>query len=104
MINNKIREAIYLLPEEGMSLRKISRTLNVSKNTVISIIKQKGGIMNKVRKDKIKIDSGLLEALYADCEGRIQRIYVKEGRRNLIIQNLKIIPFLERQIYLQRLF
>ena len=49
--------------------------------------------MNKVRKDKIKIDSGLLEALYADCEGRIQRIYVKEGRRNLIIQNLKIIPF-----------
>jgi len=77
MINKKIREAIYLLQGQGMSLQKISRALNVSKNTVISIIKQKGGIMNKVRKDKIKIDPVLLEFLYADCEGKIQRIYEK---------------------------
>ncbi|UCH71651.1 MAG: hypothetical protein JSW62_04430, partial [Thermoplasmatales archaeon] len=86
MIEQDKRKAIYILHEQGISLREISRKLDVSRTTVKAIIREKGKMPNKIRKDKIKIDQQLLENLYAECEGRIQRIHEKlEEEKNIKI-------------------
>jgi transposase len=60
-----------------MGVREISRRLNLSRNTVRRIIKQKGAGAPRPRKDKIHIDQALLERLYGDCEHWIQRVHEK---------------------------
>ena len=77
MINQDKRKAIYFLHNEGMSIRSISRHMNISTSTIIAIISQKGEIPAKKRKDKKKIDPELLDKLYKECEGRVQRVYEK---------------------------
>jgi hypothetical protein len=58
-----------------MGVRRIARQLNVSINTVRSIIEQQGQIPKTVRKDKVEIDPDLLTQLYNECRGRIQRVH-----------------------------
>ncbi len=77
MINPEKRKAIYCLHKEGVSIREISRNLKVSRNTVKSIINDKGAMPDAVRKDKIEIDPELLRSLYNECDGRVQRIHEK---------------------------
>jgi len=77
MIDPDRRKAIFLLHDEGMGSREISRRLKVSRNTVRAIIKQGGAMPDTVRDDKINIDHELLSRLYTDCSGFIQRIYEK---------------------------
>ncbi len=68
MIDPDKCKAVYLLHQEGMGVREISRRLNLSRNTVRRIIKQQGVVPVSPRKDKIHIDRELLERLYDDCE------------------------------------
>jgi len=75
MINPDKRKAIFCLHEEGLSIREISRRLHVSRNTVRMVIAQKGAIPESTRKDRIEIGSQLLVQLYAECNGRIQRMH-----------------------------
>jgi len=75
MIDPDKRQAIYFLHKEGMSIRKISRHMSVSVNTVIAIIEQKGLMPDTPRKDRIIIDHDLLRRLYNDCSGWEQRIH-----------------------------
>jgi len=77
MIDPEMRNAIFQLHQEGMSLREISRRLHVSRNAVRTIVRQQGKITRKERKDKIQIDPELLERLYQECDGWIQRIHEK---------------------------
>jgi transposase len=77
MIDPDMRNAIYQLHQEGMPLREISRRLHVSRNAVRTIVRQQGKITRKERKDKIQIDPELLERLYHECGGRLQRIHEK---------------------------
>ena len=77
MIDPDMRNAIFQLHQEGMSLREISRRLHVSRNAVRTIVKQQGKITRKQRNDKIQIDPELLERLYRECDGWIQRIHEK---------------------------
>jgi len=77
MIDPDRRKAIFLLHDEGMGSREISRRLKVSRNTVRAIIKHGGAMPDTVRDDKINIDPELLSRLYTDCSGFIQRIYEK---------------------------
>ncbi len=77
MIDPDRRKAIFLLHDEGMGSREISRRLKVSRNAVRAIIKQGGAMPDTVRDDKINIDPELLSRLYTDCSGFIQRIYEK---------------------------
>ena len=77
MIDPDKRKAIYLLHQEGMGLKQIARRLAVSKNTVRSIIAQRGIMPASSRADKIIIDEQLLFRLYNDCSGRVQRIHEK---------------------------
>ena len=75
MIDPDMRNAIFQLHQAGMSLREISRRLHVSRHAVRTIIRQQGKITRKERDDKIQIDSELLERLYHQCNGWIQRIH-----------------------------
>ncbi len=77
MIDPDKRKAIYLLSEEGMGVRELSRRLNVSTNTVSLIIGQKGEMPDAPRKDKINVDQELLRRLHLKCKGYVQRIHEK---------------------------
>ena len=75
MIDEQTRIAIFRLYQEGMAVRAISKRLRVNRNTVKTIISQKGEMPDKVRKDKITVADKLLSGLYAECDGFVQRMY-----------------------------
>jgi len=74
MIEADKRKAVFLLHQEGMGGREIARRLNVSRNTVDTIIKQ-GGVMPEVQRTRQVIEEQLLRRLYAECDGFAQRIH-----------------------------
>ena len=74
MIEPDVRNAIYQLHQQGMSLREISRRLHLSRNAVRRIVKQEGKSARRERSDKKQIDPQLLERLYRECGGWMQRI------------------------------
>lgn len=76
MIEADKRKAIYLLHQEGMSEREISRRLGVNRNTVKVIIKQQG-VMPVVERKKQQIDEELLKRFYEECNGYAQRVHEK---------------------------
>jgi len=76
MIEADRRKAIYLLHQDGMGVRQISRQMGVSRNTVRAIIAQKGALPDVCR-PKQQIDEALLRRLYAQCEGYAQRVHEK---------------------------
>jgi transposase len=75
MIEADKRKAIYLLHQEGMSIRQIARRLSVSRNTVRRVIQEQGQMPTVVHADKLHIDEQLLRDLYQQCQGRIQRMH-----------------------------
>ncbi len=77
MIEADKRKAIFLLHEEGMSLREIARRLKLSRNTVRAAVAQEGEMPRSTRKDKRQIDEELLRTLHEQCEGRVQRMHEK---------------------------
>ena len=77
MIDQDTCSAIFKLHQGGMSLREISRCLHVSRNAVRKIVKQQGKTAPQERKDKIHIDAELLERLYRECDGWVERIHEK---------------------------
>ena len=77
MIGPDVRNAIYQLHQAGMSLREISRRLQLSRKAVRKIVKQQGKFARQQRRDKRQIDAALLERLYRECDGWIQRIHEK---------------------------
>jgi len=58
-----------------MSAREIARRLGVSRNTARTLIQQAGVMPPATRVDKQRIDEELLRGLYAQCEGRVQRVH-----------------------------
>ena len=77
MIEADKRKAIYLLHQEGMSLHEIARRFGISRNTIRAVIQNKGEMPVSTRRDKTKIDTDLLERLYQECDGWIQRVHEK---------------------------
>ena len=75
MIEPEKRKAIYLLHKEGMGVREISRTMNISTNTVTAIIGQAGELPQTTRKDKVELDTELITRIYHQCDGRVQRTH-----------------------------
>ena len=75
MINVNKRKAIFLLHNEGMGIREISRNLKISTNSVSKIINQKGQMPESIRQDKINVEPELLRQLHAECDGYVQRIH-----------------------------
>jgi transposase len=77
MIDPDMRNAIFQLHQRGLSLRQISRQLAISRHTVRMIVKAQGQLTRHERSDKIQLDLVLLERLYHQCDGWIQRIHEK---------------------------
>jgi transposase len=75
MIDANKRKAIFLLHNEGMGIREISRNLRASTNTVSKIIDQKGQLPETIRQDKLCVDPELLRSLHTKCDGYVQRIH-----------------------------
>lgn len=75
MIDPDKRKAIFLLHQEGMSVRQIARRLGVARNSVRDIIAQQGAVPQTIRKDRQVIDPELLRTLHELCQGRVQRVY-----------------------------
>lgn len=77
MIEADKRKAVYLLHEEGMGIRELSKKLSLSRKSVRRIIAEKGTALRIERKDRNQIESSLLEKLHMDCRGYIQRMHEK---------------------------
>jgi len=54
MIDPDMRNAVFRLHQEGMSLREISRRLHVSRNAVRAIVRQQGKIIRKERRTRYR--------------------------------------------------
>ena len=77
MIDVDTRKAVFALHEQGMGAREISRRLRMGRNTVRRIISAGGEMPQAPRGDKQQIDPELLKDLYAQCDGRAQRVHEK---------------------------
>ena len=75
MIEPEKRKAIFLLHQEGMAVREISRRLDLGRNTVRRIIGQEGRA--PARAFTPDIDPDLLRQLHAECNGYVQRVWEK---------------------------
>src|SRR5262245_29171722 len=69
MITADKRKAVFLLHQEGMPIRQISRGLKLSRNAVRRIIAQSGRILWLDRPLDQVIDPNLLCQLYQECDG-----------------------------------
>jgi transposase len=75
MIEPEKRKAIFLLHQEGMPVREISRRLSLGRNTVRRIIAQEGRA--PARAFTPGADPDLLRQLHAECNGYVQRVFEK---------------------------
>jgi transposase len=77
MIDPDKRNAVFTLHQEGMAAREISQRFNISRNTVARIIAQQGQCLPKQRRDKVEVDLELLQQVYRQCDGWVQRVHEK---------------------------
>lgn len=75
MIGPEKRKAIYLMHKEGMGIREISRHMQISTNTVRTIIGQGGELPRSTRSDKIQLDTELIGRIYQQCDRWVQRTH-----------------------------
>jgi transposase len=75
MIPPEKRAAIYNLHKEGMSIRELSRRLNVDRKTIKRIIAEQGVMPTCSRKGKGELDPELLRDLHKKCNGYVKRIH-----------------------------
>ncbi len=84
MIEADKRKAIFLLHQEGMSAREIARRFHVSRHTVKNILVQGGQMPQVIHPPKQPIDPELLQKLYDDCQGWVQRVHEKLAEEHKI--------------------
>jgi transposase len=77
MITADKRKAVFLLHQEGMPIRQISRQLRLSRNAVRRIIAQSGQMPESIRRPVLNLDPELLRQLHQECHGYAQRMMEK---------------------------
>jgi hypothetical protein len=77
MIDADKRKAVFLLHQEGVSIRQISRQLRLSRNPVRRIIAQSGQMPESIRRPVLNLDPELLRQLHQECHGYAQRMMEK---------------------------
>ncbi len=82
MIESDKRKAVFFLHQEGMSIRRIARNLNLSRNSIKQIIRKGGDSIKIHRKDAKHVDPTLIAELYKDCQGYVQRMHEKLTEEN----------------------
>ena len=102
MIDPDKRNAIYQLHTAGMSQREISRRLQVSRNAVQRIVRQQGQPPRNERQDKIQIDRELLERLYRECQGWVERMHERLREEEQISVGYSTLTRLLRELGIGR--
>jgi len=102
MIDPEMRKAIYQLHLAGMPQRQISRQFQISRDTVSQIIRQRGVRVPRVRKDKIYVEPELLQRLYGECGGWLQRVHEKLVEEEGIEISYPTLTRLARQLGIGR--
>lgn len=77
MITADKRKAVFLLHQEGMPIREISRQLRLSRNAVRRIIAQSGQMPQGIRPPTLILDPERLRQLHQECDGYAQRMAEK---------------------------
>src|SRR2546430_6240863 len=77
MITADKRKAVFLLHQEGMPIRQISRQLRLSRNAVRRIIAQSGQMPPSMNRPARRLDPELLRQLHQECDGYAQRMAEK---------------------------
>jgi transposase len=77
MIDPQKRKVVYYLSTQGMGVREIARNLGIDKNTVRTIVSQKGELPDTKRSDKIELSPELLTRLHRECDGYAKRVHEK---------------------------
>jgi len=77
MIDPQKRKVVYYLSTQGMPIRAIARNLGIDKNTVRTIVSQKGEPPVTKRSDKIELSPELLTRLHRECSGYAKRVHEK---------------------------
>jgi transposase len=77
MIDPQKRKVVYYLSTQGMGVREIARNLGIDKNTVRTIVLQKGELPDTKRSDKIELSPELLTRLHRECDGYAKRVHEK---------------------------
>lgn len=98
MIEVDKRKAVHLLHEEGMSIRELGRKLGLSRKSVRRIISEKGTPLKITRTDRSQIAAPLLEKLYTDCRGYIQRMHEKLAEEEGITVGYSTLTRLVREM------
>jgi len=75
MISQDKRTAVFQLHQQGMGKREISRLLEISRNTISSIIATQGRPPQITRKDTIELDEEKVQKIFIECNGRVQRVH-----------------------------
>jgi transposase len=76
MIAQDIQNAVHTLSRQGVSRKAIARQLHINVKTVRAILQNAGGVrVYKQRDNRIVVDEALLDKLYADCRGYLQRMH-----------------------------
>lgn len=75
MITQDQRTTVRTLYEQGISRKQIARLVQIDAKTVRGILADKSGKGPATRTDKVVVDGKLLEELYRDCKGYIQRMH-----------------------------
>lgn len=98
MIEASKRKAIFLLHQQGMSVREIARRLGASRNTVRAVIAQEGQMPKLLRVPKQAIDPDLLRTLHGQCQGWIQRVHEKLHEEHGLKIKYSTLTLLLRQL------
>ena len=77
MIDADKRNAAFLLHQEGMSAREIARRLGLGRNTLHRMLALSGAMPSAKQREKQPLDAELLQRLYTQCDGWIQRVQEK---------------------------
>jgi len=77
MIDADKRKAVFLLHQEGVSIRQIARQLRLSRNAVRRIIAQSGQMPQSIRRPVLNLDPERLRQLHQECHGYAQRMMEK---------------------------
>jgi transposase len=76
MIAADTRKAIFLLHQEGMSVREIARRLHLGRNSVRRVVAE-GGQPPLRPAPPPPVDPDLFRRLYQECDGFLQRVHEK---------------------------
>lgn len=72
-----IQSAVLTMKQLGQSNKAISRVLHIDVKTVRATVLAGQVRTSKHRKDKVEIDDALLEKLFCDCDGYLERMHEK---------------------------